>query len=186
MHSSKLQKNKQLKTHPPATKNGNSHTSPLPVNDLGSKANFGRRVIFVLFSTQPTLLERMEQPANQPEVDPVLDQEINSKPESPYTRKAFRKSLIALGLICFALIFGFIRIKYHWNNGLADFLTGGPGLAALIVALIGLVQSFKGIREPATGIKIAGLVINLFFTISFFATLAFVFADLVQTLSSIN
>ena len=75
-----------------------------------------------------------------------------------YSYKSFIYSIIGLLLILFSI--GLLIITFTSNNSLYSLISGGLILVASILAIIGLQQSIKGIKEHNTFKKIVGLVLN--------------------------
>lgn len=78
------------------------------------------------------------------------------------SRIGFRYAMIALTL--FAVTMAIMAVFIILKIVVPAMLFGIVFLVAIVISIVGLTYSIRGIREPNDARKIIGLVLNLFFT----------------------
>ena len=98
-----------------------------------------------------------------------------------YSHSGFKFGVIGLGLILTMIIVTLLRDTF--NSSIISIIIGLLTIGAGIAAIIGLVKSLKGIKEPNTIKKIIGIIINFGIVALFVSILIANIIDLYRTLN---
>ncbi|CAM4176658.1 DUF4190 domain-containing protein [Zobellia nedashkovskayae] len=94
----------------------------------------------------------------------------------------FMYAIITLGLSLISITL--ILVKVTQNTDSTSIMVGLLILVSGLLAIIGLVKSLKGIKEPNTFRKISGLLINFLISVCFILAVTTNIVDIIRYIAS--